>query len=272
MPKKVNLRILVVEDVADISDSYKFHLENAGFVVDIVETRKGAIEALTAKYYDVALVDLHLKDDDVTFKGGFAVLDVIKTLQEGTKAIVASGTSEIEDSVASYDKGIKSYIIKGPITSKDIIEKIKDAVKDHTQPLFGDFQTLSSYLAAPEVTPIWEDPIQSALGCGYDGMHKILWNALRPYLPILRRKDGTPSMIVDKTQRAVAGAFWSKAEGFAIWVSIRGEGGTFIEPEQRDARRIADFEGKKVAAAAWRIDLARDLFLETLRDRPSRKA
>jgi CheY-like chemotaxis protein len=267
MTESQKLRVLVVEDVPDISDSYKFHLERAGYVVDVVDTRRGAVEALKSKYYDVALVDLSLKDD-VTFKGGIDVLDAINKLHDGTKAIVASATSEIKDSVASYDRGIKGFIMKGAVTSKSIVEKIEEALKGHRRPLFGDFATLTAYLAAPEVTPIWEGHVEAALGCGYESMQKILWKALSTYLPILRTRDGSTSLTIDKGRAAVAGMFWSKAEGCAIWLSIRGERGSFLEPNESAPSRLADIDGKKVSAAIWRINVARDQFLETIRDQP----
>jgi CheY-like chemotaxis protein len=267
MTEKPQIRVLVVEDMPDISDSYRFHLERAGYLVDIVDTRKAAIEALRAKFYDVALVDLSLKDD-VTNKGGIDVLDAINQMQDGTKAIVASATSEIKDSVASYDRGIKGFIMKGAITSKDIVEKIEGALKDHRRPILGDFPTLTAYLATPEVTPIWEHQVQSALDCGYDSMNKILWKAFKPYLPVIRKRDGTPALTIDKARSAVGGMFWSKGEGSSIWFSARGERGSFLEPETPASKRIAEFSEKKVSAAVWRTDITRDQFLETIRDKP----
>jgi CheY-like chemotaxis protein len=267
MTEKPHFRVLVVEDMPDISDSYRFHLEHAGYLVDIVETRKAAIEALKAKFYDVALVDLSLKDD-VTHKGGIDVLDAINQLQDGTKAIVASATSEIKDSVASYDRGIAGFIMKGVVRSKDIVDKIEGALKDHRRPIFGDFPTLTSYLAAPEVTPIWEHQVQSALDSGYESMNKILWKAFKPYLPVIRKRNGAASLIIDKARSAVGGMFWSKAEGSSIWFSARGERGSFLEPDPPGSQRLAEFSEKKVSASVWRTEIARDQFLETIRDKP----
>jgi CheY-like chemotaxis protein len=267
MTEKPHFRVLVVEDMPDISDSYRFHLEHAGYQVDIVETRKAAIEALRAKFYDVALVDLSLKDD-VTYKGGLEVLDAINQLQDGTKAIVASATSEIKDSVASYDRGISGFIMKGIVRSKDIVEKIESALKGHRRPIFGDFPTLTAYLAAPEVTPIWEHQVHSVLDCGYESMNKILWKAFRPYLPILRKRDGAPSLAIDKTRSSVGGTFWSKNEGSSIWFSAHGERGSFLEPEPPASQRLAEFGEKKVSASVWRTEIPRDQFLETVRDKP----
>lgn len=267
MPETQKRRVLVVEDMPDISDSYKHHLERAGYLVDIVDTRRAAVEALKSKFYDIALVDLSLKDD-VTSKGGLDVLDAINRLNEGTKAIVASATPEIRDSVASYDRGIAGFIMKGPITSKEIVAKIETALKGHQRLLIGNFASLTAYLAAPEVTPIWEYPVEAALGCGYDSMHKIFWKALSPYLPILRKRDSSQSLSIDKGRSAVGGAFWSKAEGHAIWLSARGDRGTFLEPTEPSPQQLSDCNEKKVSAAVWQINVVRDQFLETIRDQP----
>lgn len=263
-------RVLVVEDIEDISQSYKEILENAGYDVDIVETARTAVKALEGKLYDLALVDLTLKEEDITYKGGLEVLDAVKRLNEGTKTIVASATTEVKDSVASYRRGIDDFLMKNTTSSKEIVDTIGAVLKDHRPRFFGDFPTLTAYLAAPEVTPIWEHPIERALGCGYESMQKILWKALRPYVPILRRRDGAESLTTDPGRRAVGGLFWSKAAGCAIWFSARGEGGSFIEPPHDRPEHLADFDGRKVAAAVWRVDVPRDQFLESIRDEPGR--
>ncbi len=267
MTERQKRRVLIVEDVPDVSDSYRFHLERAGYAVDVVDTRRDAVQALRAKFYDVALVDLALKDD-VTHKGGIDVLDAINQLGEGTKAIVASATSEIRDSIASYDRGIDGFIMKDAVSAKEIVGKIESALAGQRRPLLGDSATLTAYLAAPEVTPIWEHHVEASLGCGYDAMQKILWKAFSPFLPIIRRRDGSPSFAIDNSRSSVGGAFWSKAEGSAIWLSARGERGSFLEPEASTTSRLAETDGKKVSAAVWRVDLPRDEFLETARDQP----
>jgi ActR/RegA family two-component response regulator len=268
MSENVKRRILVVEDVPDLSDSYKFHLERAGFLVDIVDRKIDAIDALKAKIYDVALVDLQLKDD-ITHKGGIDVLDAMNDLNDGTVAIVVSGTHEIQESIASYRRGIADFIMKGDIRSKDLIAPIDKALATHRRPHFGDFPSLSAYLAAPQVTPIWEGHVEPTIGCGYQNLHKLLWGSLQPYLPLIRKKDGSPSLLMDKGRRAVAGLFWSKNIGSAIWFSAAAtEMGSFIEPDDPNAERIGNFSVRDAVGAVWKVKTDRKEFLERISDRP----
>ena len=155
MTQDIKRSILVVEDMADLSDSYKVFLERAGFLVDVVDRKKTAINALRSKNYDVALVDLQLKDD-ISHKGGLDVLDAINDLQNETVAIVVSATHEIRESIAAYRRGIADFILKGDIKSKDLIDSIEKALQKRDRPQLSGFPSLSADLAKPEVTSILE--------------------------------------------------------------------------------------------------------------------
>ena|ERR1700730_16928865 len=266
MTQDTKWRILIVEDVPDLSDSYRFFLERAGYLVEVVDRRSTAIAALKAKFYDIALVDLQLLDD-ISHKGGLDVLDAINDLRDGTKTFVISATLDVKESVASYRKGIEDFIMKGDIKSKDLTGPIEKAMKGYRRAHFGDFPSLSAYLAAPLPTPIWEGHVEEALGCGYPNLQRILWSSLRSYLPLIRRKDGSASLEMDKANKAVSGVFWSKELGCAIWFSAAGNK-RFIEPTEFGAERVEEFHGKNVSALIWKVRVDRDEFLERVGDQP----
>jgi ActR/RegA family two-component response regulator len=269
MTEDIKRRILVVEDKPNLLYLYKLVLEEAGFLVDTFDTKSASIEALRSKIYDLALVDLQLKDD-ISHKGGHDVLDAINDLQDGTVAIVVSGTHEIRDSIASYSRGIATFIMKGDIKPEDLVDPIKKALEKHVRPQIGDFPSLSAYLARPEQTPIWQGQVENTLGCGYPNLDNILWKSLQPYLPLIRKKDGSPSLAMDKERRAVGGLFWSKELGCAIWFSAAGKG-VFIDPAETDVVPLGNFTGKNVSGAVWKVKAGRDEFLERISDRPGPK-
>jgi CheY-like chemotaxis protein len=260
-------RILVVEDKSLLSDLYRHHLEDAGYLVDVAERSFSAIDALRAKFYDLALVDLMLKED-VTHKGGFEVLDTINVLQDGTRAIVVSGTVDIRDAVASQNRGAVSFLMKGEFDAKELVGAVKKALDGYRRSYVSDISGLIAYLAAPEVPPLWEGHVKTTLECSYEITQKILWKSLNRYLPLLRKKDGAPTLELHRDQKGVSGSFWSKATGHAIWYSASAATGKLIEPVGQKLQRLADYDAKNVVAAVWRIDVARDEFMECIRDRP----
>jgi CheY-like chemotaxis protein len=267
MTNKNNRTVLVVEDNPDIAESYRFHLERVGYTVDIVDRKKMAIEYLRRRIYDAAIVDLQLKDD-ITHKGGLDVVSVISDLQEGTKAVVISGTAEVWDTVQSYRRGTTSYFTKDELTAKSLIEELDRILLNHVRSLFGDFGSLSAYLAAPESTPIWEAHVEQVLGCGYASMQKILWKGLQRFVPVLRLRDGTPSFQLDASRHAIGGLFWSKSAGHAIWFSASSKE-AFIPPPESPAEQLRSEEAKGVVAGVWKANADRDLFLERISDRPA---
>lgn len=265
MESKKMIWVLVVEDIPDLSDTYRMHLEKAGFYVDIAESRLAAIEAVKAKYYDVALVDLQLKDE-ISHDGGLHVLDVINQLREGTKAIVVSATSDIDNSTKSWRRGIVEYLRKGSFQAAELIAAVNKALEGSHRNTQGDYPSVTAYLATPDITPIWEDQIKLSLQTELQAVQKVIWKAMRTMLPLLRLKDGSPSLAGEPGQPEMHGMFWSKAIGKAIWVSI-ANGIANPEPEGH-LEKVVEAESRGVTAVIWAIDRPRDQFLERLDDLP----
>lgn len=264
MPSKGS--ILLVEDWKDVREAFKQILENAGYEVETAISKKEAIDKLTERIYDAALVDLQLKDDP-SHKGGIDVLQCIKDLGEGTKAFAVTGTTKVSDSTASWRAGIVDFLSKSHITSaKDLIGPIEKALTDHRRISFGSHGSLAAYLAKPEVTPIWESHLQETLGCRFDAMQSILWKALNPFFPILRKADGTPSLVLDKEKHAALGTFWSKGRGCAIWLAISAMASDLsAPPDKLNPRRRAQSDGKQVYAGIWEVKLPRGQFANSLK-------
>lgn len=265
--------VLVIEDHQDIARSYKYFLEEAGYEVELTDTKREAVEKLRCRTFDAALVDLQLKDD-ITHKGGLEVLNFIERCNEGTKVVVISATAEVRDAVKSFRSGISDFIIKGDHdSSRDILVPIEKALIGAEKSYFGDYNALAPYLAAPDMAPIWESWVQEILQCGYDELHKLLWKELKGHLPILRKKDGSPSLAHHTTDMALSGLFWSKGEGFPIWISLAAKEGRLIQPPSNSAHTpLPTATYRKIQIGLWKmLDAKRDDFLENIRDKPWQK-
>ncbi len=58
------LRILVVDDDADVRELIELALDGQGYDVDSVDSGRAALERLTQHSYDLVVCDLHMPDRD----------------------------------------------------------------------------------------------------------------------------------------------------------------------------------------------------------------
>lgn len=216
------MRILVVEDRKDIQSYYIRGLNRAGVDFDIVDSRIEAIDMIDRKSYHGAIVDLQLTDDD-SYSQGIEVLSYIRKTDEGTLAIVVSGTPHPQDIIDSYEGGAVRVVSKSEKNYPQIAEELVKECSNSQLRNFGDFPNLNSYLAYPDKTTVWEGALVSTLGSGYPKMQKLLRHAFKSQLPVLRTNDGSGSFVMNEQKKLATGKFWSKANGFAIQVAISAD-------------------------------------------------
>src|SRR5205085_1552460 len=142
-----------IEDSPRFVRQYRRSLERAGYACDVVDTRADAISMLQNKSYDVAIVDLQLRDD-ITHKGGIDVLEYIAKSDEDIKAFAVSASEEVRDAVKSQNLGALEFVVKADMESPgdEIVARIDKALLRQRKRLFGRYDTLTAYLAAPEMT------------------------------------------------------------------------------------------------------------------------
>lgn len=92
------MRLLVVEDEQRIVDVLKEGLQNAGFVVDAVNTAASAKNVLDSISYDAAILDLGLPDGD-----GIGVLKSIRMKGAQLPVLILTARDAVEDRVRGLD-------------------------------------------------------------------------------------------------------------------------------------------------------------------------
>ena len=267
MSKKVG-KILVVEDDVAFAESVILPLTLGGFKVDHIDTRSGAIDLLKKKHYDVALVDLQLRDD-ITHKGGIDVLQYISKQKEGTRSLVLSGSPEIKDATRAYHAQIEDFIHKDEADIDKISAQIKKIIS--TKPdknIFGTYPSLISYLAAPEVTPIWEAKNVEFLGCTYELFQKVVWKALSPILPVLRQKGAPNPFLKMEAEKCIRALIWSKAIGDAVELKIASKSsGADLSAQGNTISKSS--AGEEVQYALSLTQIPREQFFEFVWDLPA---
>jgi len=113
-----NQSILIIDDDKYILSVFSRILTKQGYTVENAETGQEAMEMITKKQYDLALIDVKLPD----IEGPLLVEKMHKKHPEMMK-IVITGFPSIEDANKVMDNGATAYLVK-PIKSEELIKFI----------------------------------------------------------------------------------------------------------------------------------------------------
>ncbi|MEY2664657.1 MAG: hypothetical protein RIT04_465 [Candidatus Parcubacteria bacterium] len=113
------MKILIVEDDADISDFMKMSLESNAHTVDIA--RDGAEGSYIARVnaYDVIILDYSLPK-----KNGIKVCEEIRAAGKETAVLFLSATTDTITKIDALEKGADDYITK-PFSFEELNARIK---------------------------------------------------------------------------------------------------------------------------------------------------
>ena len=122
-------RILVVDDEMDICEILKFNLENNGYVVDVANSGKEALEMPIAEY---SLLLLDVMMDDMS---GFALATRIRqdvALVRIPIIFITAKTSE-NDVLTGFNVGADDYICK-PFRISEVLARVKAVIRRNAKP------------------------------------------------------------------------------------------------------------------------------------------
>ena len=129
------MRILVVEDEADLASAVAAGLRREGYAVDVAADGASALERIATAPYDVVCLDLNLPDLD----GLEVCRRVVLKLDEGLGAasddrprilmLTARGT--VEDRIAGLDEGADDYLVK-PFSLGELAARVRALTRRDT--------------------------------------------------------------------------------------------------------------------------------------------
>jgi ActR/RegA family two-component response regulator len=93
-------RILIVEDDPEWQSAIRQILKADGYAVDTVHTYREAVQAMKARPYQLAVIDIRLDALDPKDLRGMDLLDTVKQIGEEVYSIVVTGYGTVE--LASY--------------------------------------------------------------------------------------------------------------------------------------------------------------------------
>ncbi|WP_306152432.1 response regulator transcription factor [Roseovarius sp. MMSF_3281] len=113
------MRLLLVEDTADVADAIVASFANRGDAVDNVDSVNKAADALAVQDYDVIILDIGLPDGL-----GTDILANLRNSGKPTPVLMLTARSDIEDRVAALDKGADDYLIK-PFDLRELHARVR---------------------------------------------------------------------------------------------------------------------------------------------------
>lgn len=114
--------ILIVEDDIDIVKNLHILLQDEGFKVHSVATRKDALEEIEKKHYDLILLDITLPDGN-----GYSVCTAVKRMTE-TPVIFLTAMDDEASIVTGFDLGADDYIAK-PFKPMELVSRVKNVLR-----------------------------------------------------------------------------------------------------------------------------------------------
>lgn len=113
------MRILVVEDDAEVRDFLLRVIREAAWAADYAETGQRALELFASVSYDLAVLDVGLPDMD-----GFEVCRTIRARGDRTPVLVLTARNAVNDRVRGLDAGADDYLAK-PFAVSELLARLR---------------------------------------------------------------------------------------------------------------------------------------------------
>lgn len=117
------MRILLVEDEAEMAGALTSALRRYDMIVDHVPTLAEAEEAISADVHAAVLLDRQLPDGD-----GLALIPKLRARADGVPIIVLTARGELADRIAGLDSGADDYLAK-PFAVEELLARLRAVLR-----------------------------------------------------------------------------------------------------------------------------------------------
>jgi DNA-binding response OmpR family regulator len=117
------MKLLLIEDNAELSHWLASLLRQQDFIVDTVADGQAADQLLQAHHYDLAILDLNLPG-----LSGKGVLRRLRERQSALPVIVLTASAALDQKVVCLEIGADDYLVK-PIEVPELVARIKALIR-----------------------------------------------------------------------------------------------------------------------------------------------
>ncbi|MCR8644364.1 response regulator transcription factor [Paenibacillus sp. N1-5-1-14] len=117
------MNILIIEDDSSIQMLLKLSLEVEGFYPTVTGTVTEGLAELSARIYDLILLDLMLPD-----QSGFELLKLLRQTHKEIPVIVLTAKNEMNDKILGFQLGADDYLTK-PFETRELIMRIRAVMR-----------------------------------------------------------------------------------------------------------------------------------------------
>ncbi len=133
-------RILLVDDDFTILETLELILKEVGYLVDIAQTGKEAIEKSFSNFYNLAIVDWRLPDVE-----GTKLLNQFKETTPKMMKIMLTGYPSMQNAMDSVNAQADAFFQK-PISTELLLEKIRTLLIQQEQSKKFDQDKVASFI------------------------------------------------------------------------------------------------------------------------------
>lgn len=114
--------VLIVDDDEFLLEMYALKFKEEGFVVEVAQSGREAIEKSESAHPDVILLDIVLPEMD-----GFAVLQKMREDKKSGMPLIVMLTnlSQKDDAERGMRLGADDYVVKAHYTPSEVVEKVR---------------------------------------------------------------------------------------------------------------------------------------------------
>jgi len=125
------VRLLIVEDEADLATALRVGLRREGYAVDLVNDGAAALERLSHTPYDLVCLDVGLPDQD-----GISVCRELRSMppfdaETPPRVLMLTARSGLDDRVAGLDAGADDYLAK-PFSFSELAARVRALLRRDT--------------------------------------------------------------------------------------------------------------------------------------------
>lgn len=136
--KRIEMKILLIEDEKKLAEAIQVLLEQSGYCVDSVSCGEEGLELILKEIYDLLIVDWMLPKIS-----GLEIVKKAREIQLNTPCLILSAKSTTRDKVMGLDAGADDYLEK-PFAKEELLARVrallrrKDAHLPSDAIVFGD--------------------------------------------------------------------------------------------------------------------------------------